>query len=91
MEREGIDMSSTKGMLKTCDRCGAQIFLKLTGSEQFDGGYSSRDTFEKAPDGWANGYIDGKYRDLCPTCSKQWEDVSAAFLNLALQEATNGV
>ncbi len=86
-------MASEKGMLQTCDRCGAQVFLKLQGKESFDGGYSSRDVFEKAPDGWEYGRIDGKCRHLCPTCSKEWNDLAAAFLDLALNpgRANHGV
>lgn len=33
-------MSEAKGKLLVCDRCNDQIFLKLTGTENTDGGYT---------------------------------------------------
>lgn len=45
-------MSEAKGKLLVCDRCNDQIFLKLTGTENTDGGYTVWDTFERAPDGF---------------------------------------
>lgn len=40
-------MSEAKGKLLVCDRCNDQIFLKLTGTENTDGGYTVWDTFER--------------------------------------------
>lgn len=45
-------MSEAKGKLLVCDRCNDQIFLKLTGTENTDGGHTVWDTFERAPDGF---------------------------------------
>lgn len=74
-------MGSVKGLLTTCDRCGVSVFSKLTGRETFDGGYSSRDTFEELPEGWEYATVKGKYGHLCPECSRAWLDIGTAFLD----------
>lgn len=85
-------MSSEKGLLKTCDRCGAQIFLKLTGKQDFDGGYSSRDTFEAEPAGWEYERVAGTHRHLCPACAEEWEKLGRDFMACpAARRAAYGV
>lgn len=74
-------MGSVKGKVTTCDRCGTSVFSKLTGKDYFDGGYSSRDTFEPLPDGWEYAIVRGKYGYLCPECSQAWLDIGTAFLD----------
>lgn len=33
-------MAEVKGMLKTCDRCGESVFLKVIGVGELDGGFT---------------------------------------------------
>lgn len=61
-------MSEVKCMLKTCDRCGTQIFLKCTGEGVADGGFTRWNEFEQAPPGW--NYI-SNVGTVCPKC---WEE-----------------
>lgn len=70
-------MSEAKGKLLVCDRCNDQIFLKLTGTENTDGGYTVWDTFERAPDGWIYRSEIGR---LCPKCSREYYDMIRRFL-----------
>ena len=63
------------GQLRTCDRCGATIFLKTTGEGETDGGYTRWNKFEDAK-GWTNPYEIG---DLCPNCSEEWDILRAEF------------
>lgn len=62
-------MSEVKGLLKTCDRCGNQVFLKCTGDREADGGFTRWNEFEKAPDGWNNATDVGT---VCPRCWKEY-------------------
>ena len=64
-----------KGELRTCDRCGATIFLKTTGEGETDGGYTRWNKFEDAK-GWTRPYEIG---DLCPNCSEEWDSLQAEF------------
>ena len=73
-------MAQEKGMVTTCDRCGAYVFSKLLGKEDFDGGYSSRDKFESLPEGWGRESVRGKYTILCTTCREQWLRQGRAFM-----------
>lgn len=61
-------MSDTIGLLKTCDRCGEQVFLKCTGVGETDGGFTRWNKFEPPPSGW--NYI----KDVGTVCPKCWED-----------------
>lgn len=71
-------MSSQKGMLLTCDRCGEWVFLAHTGKKDADGGYTVWDTFEKEPDGWdrVNGI-----GTVCPMCHKEYKDMLEKYRN----------
>ena len=73
-------MAEQKGLLKTCDRCGAQIFLKYKGTDSLDGGYTKRDNFEATPDGWDYCNVDHGYKALCPACAKRWAEICTEFM-----------
>lgn len=74
-------MGEVKGKLVTCDRCGTTIFLKLFGSEIFDGGFTQQDKFEEAPAGWELCASDekGKYCRLCPSCYEEFTKLLTVF------------
>lgn len=74
-------MGSKKGKLLTCDRCGATAFLALNGKNYYDGGYTTTDSFEEAPEGWNEMRIVDVYRTLCPGCDELWQTVCMEFLN----------
>lgn len=63
------------GLLLTCDRCNAAVFLKCT-STTFDYGQCINE-FEKPPAGWK---VDTNMGDLCPSCSKEYEQLKKEFL-----------
>lgn len=66
------------GLLITCDRCNASIFLKCT-STTF-GGEQWINKFEDSPAGWVENTEIG---DLCPECSKGYEHAKKEFLKEA--------
>jgi DNA-directed RNA polymerase subunit RPC12/RpoP len=66
------------GLLITCDRCNASIFLKCT-STTF-GGEQWINKFEDSPTGWE---VDTNMGDLCPSCSKEYEQLKKEFLKEA--------
>lgn len=76
-------MSSAKGKLRTCDRCGASVFLKYTGSKEYDGGWTVYDYFESAPEGltWV-----ADIGDLCPECHTEYEKIKNNFLKELVNE-----
>ena len=83
-------MAEVNGKLVTCDRCGKQIFLKTTGDEERDGGYTRWNKFEPFPDGWAQigvptDFLCKKHRyfRVCPDCFALWEDILADHYNKA--------
>lgn len=68
-------MAEVNGQLVTCDRCGTQIFRKVIGEGELDGGYTRWNKFEPCPEGWELSKIpkndsckDG-YIKTCPTCT----------------------
>lgn len=67
-------MSSQKGEIRTCDRCGEQVFCKYLKDGVMDGGFTRWNEFEKA-EGW--GYEDGK--DLCPKCTEEFKKMKEDF------------
>ncbi len=73
-------MAEQKGLLKTCDRCGSQVFLKYLDTDELDGGYTKLDKFEPAPDGWNCCYVGTRFKTLCPTCAERWQEISTAFI-----------
>lgn len=59
-------MSSKKGMLTTCDRCGAETFREYIGQGDADGGYTKWDKFQRLPDDWL---YETQVGALCPRCA----------------------
>ena len=57
-----------KGVLYTCDRCGA------TAACLYDASFGRYD--EKAVDGWS---CTGQCGDLCPSCTQHYKEIIAAF------------
>lgn len=69
-------MSREKGMLVTCDICGATVMLKTTGDGEADGGYSRWNKFERAPEGWrCKVEVDKKCLDTCPKCTAKYDEL----------------
>lgn len=68
-------MAFVNGRLYTCDRCGAQVFVKCTGEGEADGGYTRWNKFEGLPD-WNNTYEAGH---LCAACNEQWKSTVEKF------------
>lgn len=71
-------MAEVKGKLVTCDRCGATYFLKCTGEEDMDGGFTRWNTFEALPEGWK---IHSEVGQLCPKCNEKYEDLIKSFMS----------
>lgn len=65
----------TCGQLRTCDRCGASVFLKCTGEGEADGGYTRWNKFEDA-EGWS---VEMAIGDLCPSCTAELEAMMGEF------------
>lgn len=65
----------TNGQLRTCDRCGASVFLKCIGEGETDGGYTRWSKFEEA-EGWSKELDMG---DLCPSCTAELEALKEEF------------
>lgn len=64
-------MSKKNGLLLTCDRCGAWIFLGCTGEGELDGGFTRWNKFEPAT-GWN---IVSDVGDVCPKCWQDYRDM----------------
>lgn len=64
-------MSRTNGQMRTCERCGAWVFLKCTGEGEMDGGFTCWNKFELAT-GWS--VIDG-VGDVRPRCREDYAAV----------------
>lgn len=78
-------MSKVKGLLVTCHRCGATVFLKYKKTDYFDGGFTKSDDFEEKPEGWTCKYPaeDGNgYVDLCPKCTEVFMKLLYDFYDL---------
>lgn len=65
-------MSEIIGKQVTCNRCGHEIFLKLTFRE------TDHDAYEKLPEGWL---YDGHFGDLCPQCAYDFKYFVSNFMN----------
>lgn len=70
-------MSEQKGLLKTCNRCRATVFLNYIGKGYADGGYTTWDKFESAPEGWECFRGIGT---LCPKCSRKYVQIVEKFM-----------
>lgn len=79
-------MAEQLGKLIICDRCDAKAFVKLTGTDKLDGGYTSIDKFEKPPVGWH--YSSELTMRLCPKCSSTWHDLIRTYKECT-REATH--
>jgi hypothetical protein len=73
-------MADEKGLLRTCDRCGAVVFLKYQRTDTLDGGYTKMDVFEASPPGWDTCKVGKEYATLCPACAERWQELSTAFI-----------
>ncbi len=73
-------MSRVNGQLITCDRCGEQGFARCIGEGERDGGYTRWNKFEH-PEGWS---VNGG--DLCPTCTRKYEEMLKGFWATATNE-----
>lgn len=63
-------MSRENGQLRTCNRCGKQIFLKCNGEGEMDGGFTRWNTFDQTPaKGW--DFL-SKIGDVCPGCYAEY-------------------
>lgn len=76
-------MAQVNGALITCDRCGAQCFVKTTGDTIMDGGYTRWNNFEPMPAGWGRDKVGEDYMTLCPECNAKWKALSDAFMREA--------
>lgn len=65
-------MSEIVGKQVICNRCGHEIFLKLTARS------SAGDEYEKLPEGWL---YDGHFGDLCPSCAYDFKYFVSSFMN----------
>lgn len=84
-------MAEVNGKLVTCDRCGAQVFLKTTGEGEADGGYTRWNKFEPFPDGWDQAQIAREkanprqyarvWARLCPGCMAEWDKTMARYMD----------
>lgn len=70
-------MGGVKGKLVTCDRCGAETFLKYIGKGDTDGGYTTWDKFEELSDDWMYG---SQFGYLCPDCANEFKTIMYNFL-----------
>ena len=81
-------MSRVNGQLVTCGRCGTTCFVRTTGDEEKDGGFTRWNKFEPMPEGWATEVIGGRCLDLCPKCNEKWRGIMATFLQREQQFIT---
>lgn len=67
------------GKLVTCDRCGAEVFLKSIGLT-YKGGTEMRE-YQELPEDW-DGYSDSPGgRHLCPSCKFKYDVMMDRFNN----------
>lgn len=69
-------MASKKGLLVSCDRCPATCFREYTGKGSADGGYTTWDKFEPAPEGWD---YHSEVGTLCPKCNAEYLNMIENF------------
>lgn len=68
-------MAEVKGMLKTCDRYGESVFLKVIGVGELDGGFTK---------GWVWNVDMRKL--LCPKCSAAYKSIVKQFMEQVDEE-----
>lgn len=69
-------MAFENGRLYTCDRCGAQAFIKTIGDGEADGGYTRWNKFEPL-EGWG---MSPNFGNLCPRCNAEWSHTIDEFM-----------
>lgn len=72
-----------KGIVLTCDRCGKSEFLKRlpdTYSYANSKGITGEEIYQEPEYGWSEIVICGERKDLCPDCSKVYEDFEKSFM-----------
>lgn len=74
-----------RGILLTCDRCGKTEFLKRLPDMHLrhDEHYNCIDgeAYQQPESGWIERYFrDGERKDLCPNCSKIFEEFMQEFM-----------
>jgi len=74
-------MAEKNGKLKTCDRCGCEVFLRAKGEVDADGGYTKWNNFEDSP-GWKRVFLPGLSVDLCPACNDNFERMCRTFMGI---------
>lgn len=79
-------MAQVNGKLVTCDRCGAQVFLKCTGEGERDGGFTRWNKFEPFPEGWEVYHIVGL---ICPDCHSKYKTIISNFMAEARDDGHN--
>lgn len=76
----------TSGYMLTCDRCGAQHFVKMIEEREREasGGWEKwmEHEFEDKPDGWGVARIGESLDkfDLCPKCNDELKRIAAEFM-----------
>lgn len=78
-------MGEAIGKLLICDRCGATVFLEHTGTLEFDGGYTRRESYERPPEGWEIHEVPGELvnsikKRLCPNCTEEYKKRLRGFM-----------
>lgn len=76
-------MSRVTGQMLTCDRCGAQRFVKALDPKSLDGGFTRVEQYEKA-DGWE--IASGLCKLLCPGCNSEWNRIMRNFMPTVTKE-----
>lgn len=74
-------MGSKVGMLKTCDRCGEQIFLEYTGEAETDGGFTKYSTYDSMEPGWKTVNLNTVPVVSALLCTKCMKELSATMVN----------
>lgn len=68
-------------MRVTCQRCGAQVFMKQTGYNNMNAALTNRhsllEQFEKIPEGWAIKHDIGGW--CCPDCIEEYKVMIEKF------------
>lgn len=70
-------MSSQRGKLITCDRCGESTFVKYHKSSFMDGGYTEQEHYDPTPEGWE---WESGVGHLCPSCNRLFKETMTKFL-----------
>lgn len=80
-------MARTEGILVTCDRCGETVFLKKTGENDLDGGYTRYNTYQSLSPDWM---YETAFGHLCPKCAREFQTFCANFFTTELPRDWKG-